>query len=858
MTARPDSENTTPMMQQYLRIKADYPDLLLFYRMGDFYELFYEDAEVAAELLGITLTSRTPSSSNPIKMAGVPFHSINQYIRKLLEHSLSVAICEQVGDPKTAKGPLERKVTRVITPGTLIDEDLLDEHTENLLCAIANIDQTWTLATLDVASGRFTTRELSSVTAVQSEIARIKPAETLLSDLADFAAQFQAKQVREVPHWYFDLDRSIALLQKQFNVRDVTAFECEQHPQATATAGALLQYAIDMWGRELTHIHRLKIEHSSEFLQIDAHSWRNLEIETTLLGDTKNSLLNLFDRCHTTMGSRQLRRWFRYPVRDHDEVRRRHRIIEHVLENTDIESISTTLRNIGDMERIASRIAAQTVKPLDLVRLKGALRQIPTLVQLLNPENHTDLQQLCNRLDAIPELSNLLEQAILNEPAALLRDGGVIKKGYDPQLDEWMSLKDDSGQALIELESREKKRTGIRNLKIEYNRVHGYYIEVSRLQTDRIPQNYTRRQTLKHTERYITEELQQFESRILNAKEQTLAREKELYEQLITHLQQFIERIQQTAQALAEIDVLVNFAVLSRVLNLHRPELTTKSGITIENGRHVLIESVLQKPFIPNSIELDQYNRLLLITGPNMGGKSTYMRQTALIVMLSHTGCYVPANAAIIGPIDRIFTRIGASDDLVGGHSTFMVEMTEMATILHSATEASLVLVDEIGRGTSTYDGLALSWACAVSLLNDVRAMTMFSTHYFEITALVNEYSGVRNVHLDAVQHKGEIVFMYDVKIGATNQSYGIQVAKLAGIPEKVIGRAKARLEKLSNAMPDYENIDAQGTCQTSIFKVPTLPNAPALNRLKEIQPDSLSPREALQVLYELKELQDD
>ncbi len=854
MTVNPDTAKT-PMMQQYLRIKAEYPDTLLFYRMGDFYELFYDDAEKAAALLGITLTSRSKSSQNPIKMAGVPFHSINQYIRKLIDHSLPVAICEQIGDPRTSKGPVERKVTRVITPGTLTDEDLLDDRTDNLLAAIAALNDHWYFATLDVASGLFAAREMPSEQAIQSEIDRIKPAEILLSEAATYADLFQFKNVQSVPQWYFNLERSIALLKKQFQVRNLSAFECEEHPEASATAGALLQYAIDVWGKELPHIHGLRIERPEDYVLIDAHSWRNLEIEKTLLGDASSSLLTLFDECSTTMGSRLLRRWFRYPVRDHQEIRRRHRIIEHVLDETDSGSVAETLKKIGDIERIASRIATRTVKPIDLVRLKEALQMIPDLVRLLNPHQCSDMAALCKKLDPLDEMTDLLARAIREEPASLLRDGGVIRSGYDTQLDELSQLRDDSGQALVELETRERERTGIKNLKVHYNRVHGYYIEISRLLADQVPQDYTRRQTLKSTERYITEELQAFESRILNAREQALVRERKLYEELVEHLQQFVTQIQSTAQSLAEIDVLCNFAILSRTLKLSCPELADEPGVHIENGRHPLVESVLVKPFVPNSVELNQRDRLLLVTGPNMGGKSTYMRQTALIAMLSYTGSFVPAESVRIGPIDRIFTRIGASDDLVAGNSTFMVEMTEMATILHSATENSLVLVDEIGRGTSTYDGLALAWACAISLLNDVRALCMFSTHYFEITALADEMPGARNVHLDAVEHKGEIVFLYDVKEGAASQSYGIQVAKLAGIPGTVIFEATAKLLELSNSTVAREPERVQGVVQTSIFSEPVKTNSPVLERLIEVEPDELSPREALEVLYELKNL---
>jgi len=852
MPAKSDS-SVTPMMQQYLRIKSDYPDTLLFYRMGDFYELFFEDAERASELLGITLTSRRKSSLNPIKMAGVPFHSINQYIRKLIDLSLSVAICEQVGDPTSCKGPVERKVTRVITPGTLTDEDLLNERTDNLLCAVARLENQWILATLDVSSGLFSAREMPTAHAVTSEIDRIKPAEILLSETADYAEQLQLQNVQAVPHWYCNSDRSIALLQKQFQVRNLAAFEGEQHPEAVATAGGLLQYAIDVWGKELPHIQRLKIEQPAEFLLIDAHSWRNLEVETTLLGDSSNSLLNRLDHCSTTMGSRQLRRWLRHPQRDQQEIRRRHQIIEHFLDSTDTGTITATLRKIGDIERIASRIATQTAKPIDLVRLKDALLLIPNLVAQSNGNECAPMAMLCEQLNALPDLTDLLDQAILDEPAATLRDGGVIQVGYDAEFDELARLRDDSGQALIELESREKQRTGIKNLKIHYNRVHGYYIELSRLAVDRVPDDYIRRQTLKASERYVTAELQAFESRILNAKEQAIAREKALYAALIDELQPFVSQVQLTAQAIAQFDALCNFATLSRLHNLTRPELVDNPGICIKNGRHLLVETMLDKPFVPNGVELNQYNRLLLITGPNMGGKSTYMRQTALIVLLSYTGSFVPADAAVIGPIDRIFTRIGASDDLVAGNSTFMVEMTEMATILHSATEKSLVLVDEIGRGTSTYDGLALAWACASSLLDDVQSLTMFSTHYFEITALADEKAAARNAHLDAIEHKGEIVFLYDVKDGAASQSYGIQVAKLAGIPTHVIRKASNRLTQLSNCQATNHPVLVQGAVQSSIFTDPTPVPSPVVERLKQIQPDDLSPREALELLYELK-----
>ncbi len=846
------------MMQQYLRIKADYPDTLLFYRMGDFYEMFHDDAERGAELLGITLTSRGKSTANPIKMAGVPFHSVNQYIQKLIKLSIPVAICEQIGDPTTSKGPVERKVVRVITPGTLTDENLLDARTENILMAVKKFNKGWSMAMLEVSSGRFSAREIPSSESIQSEIDRIQPAEILVGESTDQTENLSTNRLQEVPQWYFSYDRASELLKKQFGVVDLAVFECDQYPEATAVTGALLQYARDVYGAELPHIQSFRIEKPDEFVLLDSHSWRNLEIEATLSGDTKNSLLELFDRCSTTMGARQLRRWFRYPVRNRQEVERRHRIIAHLCEEGRSETSKVNLHKIGDIERIVSRVATRTARPTDLVRLKESLQSVPSLIELIAEGDCQEVIDLCNSMEALPDLTELLSRAIQDEPATMIRDGGVIQQGYDGQLDELIKLRDDSGHALSEMEIRERERTGIKNLRIHFNRVHGYYIEVPRLATEQIPAEYTRRQTTKNTERYITPELREFESQILSAKERSLAREKALYDELLDNLQQFVARIQTTAKTVAEIDVLCNFANRSKTLDLQRPKLVDEPGIAITAGRHLLVESMLSKPFVPNDTELNERNHLLLITGPNMGGKSTYMRQTAVIALLAYTGSYVPADSVTIGPIDRIFTRIGASDDLSAGSSTFMVEMTEMASILHSATQKSLVIVDEIGRGTSTFDGLALAWACAHSLLADVQALCMFSTHYFEITALAESLTGAKNVHLDAVKHGGEIIFLYEVKEGATNQSYGIQVARLAGIPSKVIAVASEKLAELSmSACKQAVQIDEQ-LYQPSIFDSQAKLISPALDRLGEVQPDNISPREALEILYQLKQLHKD
>jgi len=844
------------MMQQYLRIKSDYPDTLVFYRMGDFYEMFYEDAEKGAELLGITLTSRNKSSGNPVSMAGVPHHSVNQYIRKLIDLSVPVAICEQIGDPAQSKGPVERKVVRVITPGTLTDDNFLDPKVENTLLAIKKYPECWALATLEVSSGRFSAKQIPASESPYSDVARLQPAEILLDESDEVPNHLENSPVSQVPGWHFVFETALELLKKQFKVADLAAFECNAHPHATAVAGALLQYALDVYGTELPHVHSLKIEKPDQFVQIDANSWRNLEIEQSLTGDSSCSLLSLFDHCSTAMGTRQLRRWFRNPIRCHIEIQRRHQAVEHLLQNNRSLSTDQILRKIGDIERIVSRIATATARPADLVRIKESLESIPALIGAVDASEDSQAANLCRQLDDLPEMTCLIAAAIRDEPANSLREGGVIKAGYDSHLDEMRKLRDDSGQALSEMEIRERERTGIRNLRIQYNRVHGYYIEASRLATDKIPDEYVRRQTMKNSERYTTAELKEFESQILSARERSVAREKILYDELIEKLKPNVSALQSTAAAIAQIDVLCNFARMADTLKLQKPELVDNPGIRIIEGRHPLVESMLAKPFVPNDTELNPKRRLLLITGPNMGGKSTYMRQTAVIALLAYTGSYVPATEAVIGPIDRIFTRIGASDDLSSGSSTFMIEMTEMATILHGATTQSLVIVDEVGRGTSTFDGLALAWACAQNLLTDVQALCMFSTHYFEITVLADKLPEAENVHLEAIHHEGEIVFLYEVKHGATSESYGIHVARLAGLPSKVIANASEKLIELTRASNTSEaDKFARGLHQVSLFDSASEKRSAADEKLEQVDPDNLSPRQALELVYRLKQL---
>ena len=826
--------------------------------MGDFYELFFEDAEIASKLLDIALTSRGKSQNEPVKMAGVPAHSVDHYIAKLIKQSVSVAICDQIGDPALAKGPVERKVVRVVTPGTLVDETLLDARSENLLLAVFRFKDKWALSQLEISSGRFSAWELEADESIDSELQRLAPAEVLVAESSNLAEQWTEVYVQEIPDWYFDLERATDSLKSQFRLRTLSIFDCDSYPFATAAAGALLQYANDVYTSAFPHIRTLNIVKPADYLLIDHASWRNLEIEKTLAGNTTGSLIWLFDHCATTMGARQLRRWFKNPVRRHPEIHRRHSIIEHFLGRALINDVQKVLRRIGDLERIVSRLATRTARPHDLVQLRESLPQLPVLVDACKADEFCpELLELSSQIDFLSDIADLLARAIKDTPAQSLRDGGVIRPEFDSELNELIRLRDNSGAALMKMEERERASTRIKNLRLRFNRVHGYYIEVPRQAASEVPEEYRRKQTLKNTERYTTLELSEFETKILSATDKSIAKEKQLYEKLLDTLAERLDDLQKNAQVISELDVLCNFSELAVSLKLQRPILVEEPGINIEQGRHPLVENVLSESFVPNDTVLNDDTRMILVTGPNMGGKSTYMRQTALIAYLAHVGSYVPATQATIGPLDRIFTRIGASDDLIGGSSTFMVEMTEMATILHAATPASLVLVDEIGRGTSTFDGLALAWACANSLIRDVRAFSMFSTHYFETTVLAERISGIKNVHLDAVEYKGKVVFMYKVKQGAANQSYGLQVAQLAGIPEHVIDEATAKLSELTESAARQQQMNEHdGPLQQSLFDdCATNVNAQALEKLMAIDPDAMSPREALTAIYELKEL---
>jgi len=843
----------TPMMQQFLRIKAEHPDIILFYRMGDFYEMFFDDARRASELLGITLTARGKTDGNPIPMCGIPYHSADNYLAKLIRAGESVALCEQIGDPATSKGPVERQVVRIVTPGTVTDENLLEERRDNFLMAIASFGEQIGIAVLDVGSGRFFVQELNSTEQLHTELERIKPSEILVSeDDANYYLLSSTSGVRRQPPWYFEIDTCQRLLSEQFKTKDLAGFGCEDMTQAILAAGCLMQYVMDTQRTALPHIQGLRVERSEDSVLLDAASRRNLELETNLHGGTENTLASVIDKTSTNMGSRCLRRWINRPLRDHAALKQRHDAIQALLKNRDYEESQSLLKPIGDIERILSRIAIKSARPRDLYTLGLSLAQLPLLQKLLSNLSAERILTLSTQISEHPETVTLLQSAIKENPPVVIRDGGVIAEGYDDELDELRNLSKNADQFLIDLEAREKARTGISTLKVSYNRVHGFYIEISRAQSNKAPVDYVRRQTLKSAERFITPELKEFEDKVLSAKERALSREKSLYEALLEKLLLSLVPLQLSAEGISELDTLSCFAERADALNYCCPEFQTRPGINIVAGRHPVVEQVTQTGFIPNNSKLNDQQRMLIITGPNMGGKSTYMRQTALIVLMAHIGCYVPAEKAMIGPVDRIFTRIGASDDLASGRSTFMVEMTEAANILNNATDKSLVLMDEIGRGTSTFDGLSLAWACAENLAIECRPFTLFATHYFELTSMVDEVKSVKNVHLDAVEHGDSIVFMHAVKDGPANQSYGLQVAKLAGVPNSVIKSAKKKLQILERQSANAHDVFVEETTgQLQLFN--NNPH-PIVEQLQEIDVNDLNPRQALELLYELAE----
>ena len=850
----PTSQHT-PLMQQYLRIKADHPDRLVFFRMGDFYELFYDDARRAAKLLDITLTARGESAGERIPMAGLPYHAAEGYLARLVKLGESVAICEQIGDPATAKGPVERRVVRIVTPGTVTEEALLEDRRDNLLVAVAPVGHRLGLAALDLAGGRFSVQQLETPDSLPGELERLNPAELLVSEDWPLPAALASRRgLTRRPAWHFEAESARHLLLRHFGVHDLAAFGCDALPAAIAAAGGLLQYVRDTQQSALPHIQGIRLERHEDVISLDAASRRNLELDYHPSGRSELTLFGVLDRTVTAMGGRLLRRWLHCPLRDTTELDGRFDAIGLLQNQRRYQDLRDRLRSVGDIERIVSRIALKSARPRDLTTLRLALISLPELHALLVEQESALLQRLTGALQPQPALTDLLQRAIIEQPPVLIRDGGVIADGYDAELDELRHLSQNHEQYLLDLEQRERDRTGIANLKVGYNRVQGFYLELSRTQADRVPAEYVRRQTLKGVERYITPELKSFEDKVLGARERSLAHEKALYDALLDSLGGQLVTLQRTAQALAELDVLTTLAERAVALNWVRPELSPEPGLCIVAGRHPVVESVLDTPFVPNDLELTADRRMLIITGPNMGGKSTYMRQAAVIVLMAHIGSFVPAERAMIGPVDRIFTRIGASDDLASGRSTFMVEMTETAHILHHATPISLVLMDEIGRGTSTFDGLSLAWASAEHLARTLRAFTLFATHYFELITLPDECPGVSNVHLDAVEHRDGVVFLHAVKDGPANQSYGLQVAALAGVPGSVVKRARQKLAALEQQAYAGKPA-AMHSQQLDLFETPA-PH-PALDMLTSIDPDAVTPRQALELLFQLKALQE-
>jgi len=865
----------TPMMQQYLRIKSEYPNDLVFYRMGDFYELFYDDAKLASNLLDISLTARGQSAGEPIPMAGIPYHAAEGYIAKIVSAGKAVAIAEQIGDPATSKGPVDRKVVRVVTPGTLTDEALLDANQDRLLCAVCHLGNAYGVAALDMSSGRFSLSQVTNEDDLQTQLQRLRPAELLYDESTSVISLLDEWTCRrpQAP-WNFALDTAERILCQQFNTRDLAGFGCDEMPAAVCAAGCLLNYAKETQRGDLPHLRGIQVAQAQQTLVLDGPSRKNLEIDRNLHGGQEHTLAQVMDTTITAMGGRLLRRWLNNPLRDLAQLEDRQDFISSVIDADSFDELQSTMKPIGDLERILSRVALRSARPRDLARLATSFACLPEIQTQLANHLGSLGQQLAQQISEFPELTELLDRAIVENPPVVLRDGGVIAEGYDAELDELRGLSTNAGQFLLDLEIQERERTGLSTLKVGYNRVHGYYIEISRLQSGDAPTEYIRRQTLKNAERFITPELKEFEDKALSSKSRALTREKALYETLVEQLAEQLQPLQQSADGICELDVLACLAERACSLNLNRPQLKTERGLSIVDGRHPVVEQLITDPFVANDVELQPAESLMIITGPNMGGKSTYMRQVAVIVILAQIGAYVPASSAEIGLVDRIFTRMGSSDDLAGGRSTFMVEMTETANILHNASPSSLVLMDEVGRGTSTYDGLSLAWSCAEHLATNVGALTLFATHYFEMTQLAEQLPNIDNLHLDATEYQDNIIFMHKVLRGPASQSYGLQVAKLAGVPDLVVGHAKAKLQLLemaeqasSQTAASPVNITPTTSLTSSSESAATGAMSPAQadmfaavshpveSLLQAKLADDMSPRQALDLVYKLQGL---
>ncbi|UJF25146.1 DNA mismatch repair protein MutS [Suttonella sp. R2A3] len=850
----------TPMMQQYLRIKQDYPDTLVLYRMGDFYELFFEDAHRGAKLLGISVTTRGKSAGEPIPMAGVPVHALDNYVAKLIKQGQSAVICEQIGDPATSKGPVERAVTRIITPGTLTDDALLEEHSDNILLCFSPTAEGYVAAYAEISSARFVLSEVLDESALRALIERLRPAEILMPESCRLPLHHDQKRPRRQPDWYFDTDSALALLCEYYGVQHLDGFGLSATDPALGVAGCLLQYLRDTQRQSLPPLNAPHKETRHAYLVLDAATRRNLELEYTLSGDSQHSLIGVINRCQSAAGSRNLKRWINQPLTDHQQINARLDAVAALVDAPQRADIRALLSHVCDIGRITTRVAMASARPRELAQLRDTLAQLPHCADLLSEAAQASdlLTQSIPALNAFADLHAHLASALVEAPPLLTKDGGIFAQGYHPPLDELNRLEQDASDILAEMEAQEKAESGLANLKMGYNRVHGFYIEISRRESEQAPAHWIRRQTLKSTERYITDALKQLEDRILSARDDALALEYALYEELLGRIDQERDALYRAAEALAALDTLAGFAELAVSGRYCRPRFSDKAQFTIQGGRHPVVEQSLTTPFIANDLTLNSKRRLLMITGPNMGGKSTYMRQNALIAILAHAGCYVPADQATIGSLTRIFTRIGASDDLAGGRSTFMVEMTETANILHNADAQSLVIMDEVGRGTSTYDGLSLAWAAAEHLNRDNTAFTLFATHYFELTALADEYKSIVNVHLDAVEHNDEIVFMHHVAEGAASRSYGLQVAKLAGVPKSVIHTATQKMRRLEAQRDHGATRMTQAMLSLASepepeTKAPPINEAEAalLDALHKLDPDELSPKAAHELLYQ-------
>ena len=849
-----EKKTHTPMMQQYLHIKKEYPNTLLFYRMGDFYELFFDDAKIAADILDITLTARGKNQDNPIPMAGVPYHAAENYLAKLIKQGLSVAICEQVGDIQT-KGPIERKVVKVLTPGTVIDDIFLNDNKENIIIAIYHKKSQYGMAYLDISTGLFRLKDQLTHHEFMSEMERLQPSEILYPEKfhqLEAISHYQGLQQR--PSWDFDIDTAKKNLSLQFKTHDLSGFGIENAELGLSAAGALWIYLKDTQKIELPHIHSIIKEEMNTFLYLDMMTRHHLELTSTSSQHENSTLFAILNNTATPMGARLLHRWIHQPIRDRIEINHRLSIVENILCTQLYTELYPCLKKIGDLERILSRLSMRNARPKDFVKLKHALSALPELQTIFSSTDYPIFQDIQQKINTFPEQVILLHQAIEDNPPLLIREGGVIKARYNETLDHLRNLSQGACDYLTQLESRERQRTGISSLKIEYNKVHGYYIEISKAQAKLVPSDYIRKQTLKNNERYIIEELKAHEDKVLSSQNEALSLEKQLYDELFDLLLPQLKSLQETATFCAYLDVLQNFSERAHTNEYTKPTLVDNKEIMIQSGKHPIIEQLTQEPFIANPVELHKNRELLIITGPNMGGKSTYMRQVALIIIMSHIGCYVPAQEAKIGAIDRIFTRIGACDDLSSGRSTFMVEMTESANILHNATENSFILLDEIGRGTSTYDGLALAWSIASYIADNIQAMTLFSTHYFEMTQLSEHHNNIANIHFEAIEHNQSIAFMHQVKEGAANKSYGVQVAQLAGLPQSVITLAKNKLIALELENPNQNNSHVKENNQERIDEYHTLKNtmetiAPILEEIEEVDINQLSPIDALNLL---------